>query len=159
MRRLRAASWLAVLLLAPSTAAAAAEVLDADAPLFVSPTLALAWAELTERKAQARVVVIRVVNTERRYHYVTVEGVDAAGRWRRPVVEGLPLNEEADVRSPRGSFADFPRREIRLYRTEAELRSKQPALIVRYTRIPEGMPEFTSEPGLQGYLGLAFPRR
>jgi len=61
-------------------------------------------------------------------------------------------------KDPRAGFADFPRREIHLYASEADWRARKPALTVYYLGVPDTTPEFTSEAALDAYLAGTQPR-
>ena len=87
-----------------------------------------------------------------------MEGVDPFTGRRTAVVEGAPLGTRADVKSPRAGFADFPRREIHLYASEAEWRVRKPALTVYYLGVPDTTPEFTSAAALDAHLAGTQPR-
>jgi hypothetical protein len=60
--------------------------------------------------------------------------------------------------TPRRTFADHPRREIRLYRTEGEWKADAPALTIYYLGVPDTTPEFASEAALASYLTEAVAR-
>ncbi len=87
-----------------------------------------------------------------------MEGVGPLTGRRTAVVEGAPLGTRADVKSSRAGFADFPRREIHLYASEAEWRVRKPALTVYYLGVPDTAPGFTSEAALDAYLAGTQPR-
>jgi len=73
-------------------------------------------------------------------------------------VDGRPLGDRVDVRTPRGTFADLPRREIQLYRTDADWQAKRPTLTIFYLGVPDTTPEFTSEAALFTYLTEALAK-
>jgi hypothetical protein len=60
--------------------------------------------------------------------------------------------------TPRRTFQDHPRREIRLYRTESDWESDVPALTIYYLGVPDTTPEFGSESALAAYLSSAVAR-
>ena len=97
-------------------------------------------------------VVIRVALASATYSYVRVDAVDPFTRARRPVVPGGTLTGVIDVLSPRATFDDFPRREIRLYRTADDWRADVAALRIYYLGVPYTTPEFSSESALLSYL-------
>ena len=97
-------------------------------------------------------VVIRVTNPERRFAYLRIDGVDPFTQRRTTLTDSLPIGARADIRTPRSSFADWPRREIHLYATEADWRAGQSSLTVYYLGVPDTTPEFTSEAALDSYL-------
>ena len=105
-------------------------------------------------------MVTRVSTPAARYAFLHVEGVNPFTGRRTAIVEGVRLGARADVRSPRAGFADFPRREIHLYATEADWRARKPTLTVYYLGVPDTTPEFTSEAALDAYLsGTQSPAR
>jgi hypothetical protein len=134
-------------LLAAVALSAAEEVHGADS-VFRGETVSIVWGVLHDPRADDAVAVTRIVNTARRYRYVSVEGVDPFGGGKTVLADGLPLDEQVEVRSPRGGFAAHPRREIHLFRDAVELRARTPALTVYYLGIPDTTPEFTSEAAL-----------
>jgi hypothetical protein len=125
--------------------------------VFASPGLSIVWAVLRAPAEEQTVVVTRVSNPEGRYVYLRVEGVNPFTGRRTAIVEGVPLGARADVKSPRAGFADFPRREIHLYATEAEWRARKPSLTVYYLGVPDTTPEFTSQAALDAYLAGTQP--
>ncbi len=123
--------------------------------IFTSPGLAIVWAVQKGAREDESVVVTRIVNTAGRWSVVSVEGVDPFTGRRAPVTEGLPLQEQIDVRSLRRSFEDYPRREVHLYATATDWRAGKPGLTVYYLGVPDTTPEFTSELSMQSYLAAA----
>ena len=146
-----------LLVLTTAVAAQEREVHGADS-VFVSATVSVAWAVLKAPVEQNSVVLMRIVNTTRRYAFVGVEGVDPFTRRRAVIAEGRPLGGELGVRSARGSFEDYPRREIHLYTTEENWLARTSALTVYYLGVPDTTPEFTTESAALTYLAGAFKR-
>ena len=151
---------LALPLLAPvlAPAWAHAETVHGADSVFLSPGIGIAWGVLRGETEEETVVVTHVSNPMARYAYLRVEGVNPFTGRRTAIVEGVPLGKRADVRSPRSGFADFPRREIHLYASEADWRARKPALTVYYLGVPDTTPEFTSEAALDAYLAGTQPR-
>jgi hypothetical protein len=147
---------LALPLLAPLLAHA--ETVHGADSVFASPGIRIVWGVLRASTEGGTVVVTRISNPMARYAYLRVEGVDPFTGRRTAVVEGAPLGGRADVKSPRAGFADFPRREIHLYASEADWRARKPALTVYYLGVPDTTPEFTSEAALEAYLAGTPPR-
>jgi hypothetical protein len=146
---------LALPLLAPVWAQA--ETVHGADSVFAAPSIGIAWGVLRAPTEEETVVVTRVSNPMARYAYLRVEGVNPFTGRRTAIVEGVPLGERADVKSPRAGFADFPRREIHLYATEAEWRARKSSLTVYYLGVPDTTPEFTSQAALDAYLAGAQP--
>ena len=152
----------AVLLAFAWSGAASAQVpqLHGADTVFVSPTVTIVWAVLRDPKQEQPLAIARVINTARLYDFVSIEGVDPFHGRRALVADGVVLNEQADIRSPRGSFADYPRREFHFYRTAADLRARRAALTVYYLGLPDTTPELRSEAGVEAWFSLALnPRR
>ena len=137
---------------------AQAETVHGADSVFAAPGIGIAWGVLRAATEEETVVVTRVSNPMARYAYLRVEGVNPFTGRRTAVVEGVPLGARTDVKSPRAGFADFPRREIHLYATEAEWRARKPSLTVYYLGVPDTTPEFTSEAALDAYLAGTQPR-
>ena len=131
---------------------AQAEAVHGADSVFASPGLAIVWGILRAPTEEQTLVVTRVRNPSGRYAYLRVEGVDPFTQRRATIVDGTPLGAFADITSPRAGFADFPRREIHLYASEADWRARKPALTVYYLGVPDTTPEFTSERALAAYL-------
>jgi hypothetical protein len=148
-----------VALAAPDIARAQAPQLHGADTVLISPSVTIIWGVLRDPKQELALAVARVINTARRYDFVTLEAVDPFSGCRATVAAGVPLNEQADLRSPRGSYADYPRREFHFYRSAADLRAKRPALIVYYVSLPDTTPELRSEAALQAWFSLALNQR
>ncbi len=136
---------------------AQAETVHGADSVFAAPGIGIAWGVLRAPTEEETIVVTRVSNPMARYAYLRVEGVNPFTGRRTAVVEGVPLGARTDVKSPRSGFADFPRREIHLYATEAEWRARKPSLTVYYLGVPDTTPEFTSQAALDAYLAGAQP--
>jgi hypothetical protein len=146
-------------LAAPDNARAQAPQLHGADTVLISPTITIIWGVLRDPKQELALAVARVINTARRYDFVTLEAVDPFSGRRATVAAAVPLNEQADLRSPRGSYADYPRREFHFYRSAADLRAKRPALTVYYVSLPDTTPELRSEAALQAWFSLALNQR
>lgn len=161
MRRARRAASAAALLALAWTGAAPAQApqLHGADTVLVSPTVTILWAVLRDPNQEQPLAIARVISTARSYEFVSVEGVDPFRERRAPVADGVVLNGQADIRSPRGSFADYPRREFHFYRTAADLRARRPALTVYYLGLPDTTPELSSEAAVEAWFSLALNRR
>ena len=138
--------------------AAEPEVHGADS-VFAAWGLAIVWGVLADPIEDRSVVVTRISNPARRYAYLSVEGVDPFTGRRALIVDGLRIASHLDVRSPRPSFAELPRREIHLYGNLEDWRARRPALTVYYLGVPDTTPEFASEDRLSTYLATASSER
>jgi hypothetical protein len=81
-----------------------------------------------------------------------VVGIDPFSKQEQSLRPARASTDAIDLRGPRARFADFPRTEIRLYDSEAAVRSGAPALTVFFLGVPDTTPEFTSEEKLEAYL-------
>lgn len=147
-----------LLLASPTLATAQGTVIHGADAVFAGQGVAIAWGILKAPVEEQSLVVIRIVPLRPAYAYVSVDAVDPFRGERRLVLEGRPLGAELDVRSPRATFADLPRREIRLYLTADDWRAGRAALTVYYLGVPDTTPEFTSEAALLAYLAGALSR-
>lgn len=152
--------WLALALLLAMPAPAVGRDLDVhgESAVFASHGVAMAWGMLKGASDAETQVVLRIVPAGATFAVVRIEGVDPFSQNRRLIVDGQPLGERLEVRIPRATFAGFPRREIRFYRTEADWQAKRPALSIFYLGVPDTTPEFLSEAALDAYLTDALAR-
>jgi len=155
----RARAWWCVLtpglLLYPSLVMGQGQEIHGGDSVFSGQGVAIVWGVLKGAVEEQTEVIIRVAPLGQAYTYISVEAVDPFSRERRVVLPGRPLAGQLDVRSLRSTFADFPRREIRFYRTADDWRSGKPVLTVYYLGVPDTTPEFTSEAALFAYLAAA----
>jgi hypothetical protein len=131
-------------------AAQAAEV-HGENSRFAGHGVALAWAILKAPVEDQSQVVVRMIPTDARYVTVGVEGVDPFTQARRTILSAQPLGAGLDVRSARGSFADFPRREFHFY-LATDWQAKQPGVTIYFMGVPDTAPEFLAEAALSAYL-------
>jgi len=120
--------------------------------VFAGEGIAIAWGILKAAVEDQSQVILRIVPLGQPFAAVRIEAVDPFTTKRDVVLDGQPLRDRLDIRSPRGSFADFPRREIHLYRTAADWQARRPTATVYYLGVPDTTPEFISEAGLFAYL-------
>jgi hypothetical protein len=144
---------LAILGAWPIPAAGQGQERHGENSVFASPGVTIAWGVRRGATEEATEVVVRIVVSGGAYTQLDVEMVDPFTRERRAVLRDRPLAGALDVRSPRASFADFPRREFR-FRSVPE----GPVLTVYYLGVPDTTPEFTSEAALAAYLDDAVTR-
>lgn len=147
-----------VMLACPALGFAQVQAVHGENSVFAGQGVAIAWAVLKGAEEERTQVVIRIVPAGERYAYVMIEGVDPFTHKRQVILEGSPLREGLEVRSPRGTFADLPRREIHLYRTARDWQARQPSVTVYYLGIPDTTPEFTSDGPLLTYLAEALAK-
>ncbi len=139
----------------PTLAAGQGRVVHGEDSVFTGPGVAIAWGVLRAAVEDDAQVIVRIAIASRSYGYVSVDGVDPFTQARRPVLLARPVTDVVDVRSARTSFADFPRREVRLYRTPDDWRAGAIALTVYYLGVPDTTPEFASEAAVLAYLAAA----
>jgi hypothetical protein len=120
--------------------------------VFAGEGVAIAWGILKAPVEDQSQVTLRIVPRGRSVAVVRIEAVDPFTAKRQVVLDGQPLGERLDVHSLRGSFADFPRREILLYRTVADWRAGRPTAVIYYLGVPDTTPEFASQGALDAYL-------
>jgi hypothetical protein len=132
--------------------------LHGERDVFTTPGVVLVWAVLRAPIEDDTQVVIRVVLTAETYAYIRLYGSDPFTGERRVMAPGGRIRGMAHLSTPRRTFAEHPRREIRLYRTETEWTTDVPALTIYYLGVPDTTPEFVSEAELASYLADAVAR-
>jgi hypothetical protein len=150
--RLRGAALLLVLLASPIPAAGQAREVHGESSVFAGEGIAIAWGILKAAVEDQSQVILRIVPLGNPVAVLRIEGVDPFTQKRDVVLAGQPLGDRLDVRSLRGTFADFPRREIQLYRTTADWHARRPTATIYYLGVPDTTPEFISEAALSAYF-------
>ena len=149
---------LAVLLLGlPGLAAGQGREIHGENSTFAGEGVAMAWGILKAASEDQSQVVIRIVPLSGVYAYASVEGVDPFTQKRQEILGGHPLTGTLEIRSPRATFAEFPRREIRVF-TAGDWRAGRPTLIIYYMGVPDTTPEFLTESALSAYLDAALTK-
>ncbi|HEX9899463.1 MAG TPA: hypothetical protein VGC81_09560 [Candidatus Methylomirabilis sp.] len=120
--------------------------------VFAGEGVAIAWGILKAPVEDQSQVILRIVPRGQPVAAVRIEAVDPFTQKREVVLDGQPLGERLDVRSLRRSFADFPRREVLLYRTVADWQARRPTATIYYLGVPDTTPEFASQGALDAYL-------
>jgi len=150
---------LVLLLLAmPTLAPGQSQEVHGENSVFAGHGVAIAWGVLKGAVEEETQVVLRIVPMGESFAAVRIEGVDPFTQNRQVIVDGRALGDGLDVRTPRGTFADFPRREIHLYRTDADWQARKPTVTIFYLGLPDTTPEFTSEAALFAYLAEALAK-
>jgi hypothetical protein len=137
---------------AQSVAGEAPREMHGMADVFSAPGVALAWGVLRGADEKATLVVIRVVTHRASYPWFAVVGSDPFTKSKHQVLAAIRTADVNDLRASRAQFADFPRTELRFYKSEAAARQDRPALVVFYLGVPDTTPEFATEDKLQSYL-------
>jgi hypothetical protein len=153
--RLRGVALLLLLLASPIPAAGQAREVHGENSVFAGEGIAIVWGILKAPVEDQSQVILRIVPLVQPFAAVRIEAVDPFTQKRDVVLHGQPLGDRLDVRSLRGSFADFPRREIYLYRTVADWQARRPTATIYYLGVPDTTPEFTSEAAFSAYLADA----
>lgn len=144
--------WLCwLLLLGAAGLAGAAEQVHGENSSFRGHGVVMAWAVFKAADEDRSEVVIRL-ETDPAFRFLRWDGVDPFTGARRVISPGHPLGKRVELRSLRGSFAEFTRREFHFFRTAEELQADRPALTVYFMGIPDTAPEFLAEAALQSYL-------
>jgi hypothetical protein len=147
-----------VLLMVPTLARSQGQEIHGENSVFAGHGVAIAWGVLKGATEEETQVILRVVPMDISFADVRIEGVDPFTQNRQVIVDGQPLHDPLDVRTARGTFADFPRREIRLYRNDADWQAHKPTVTIFYLGLPDTTPEFTSEAALFTYLDAALAK-
>jgi hypothetical protein len=124
-----------------------------ESSVFATTGVVIVWGILRGATEEQTQVVITILVDANTYTHIGVDEVDPFSNARRSATWApgvlTPPETEVEVRSPRSTFSDFPRREIRLYRAGL------PAATIYYLGVPDTTPEFTSEAALIAYLTAA----
>ena len=146
----------------PVPGAAQGREVHGESSSFGGRGVALAWGVLRAATEEDTLAVLRIGSVGGAYTMVEVDGVDPFSRAREAILAAGRLadapGQTVDVRTPRARFADFPRREVRLYRTAEDWQAGRPALTVYFLGLPDTTPEFTSEAALTAYLTAALAK-
>jgi len=118
---------------------------------FVGHGVALVWGVLRGAREDETQVVLRVALAGGEYVAISVVGVDPFTQRRENFLVMQALGERVDIRTPRSTFADFPRREIHFY-TATDRHARRPSLTVYFMGLPDTTPEFATEVALVRYL-------
>ena len=147
-----------VLLVMPTLALGQGQEIHGENSVFLGQGVAIVWGVLKGATEEQTQVILRIVSTDTSFADVRIEAVDPFTQNRQMIIDGQPLHDHLDVRTPRGTFADFPRREIRLYRTDADWQADKPSVTIFYLGLPDTTPEFSSEAALFSYLDGALTK-
>lgn len=128
------------------------EVLHGADGIFVTTDAAIVWAVLRQPGGDKAGVWLRVVNSNRKFSHVAIDGLDPFSKKRERVEAGIKLEAEARIASDRDTFSDLPSREVHLYRSEADWRAGKPALTVYYLGVPDTTPEFSTRAAMDEYF-------
>ncbi len=142
----------------PAVAPGQGREVHGENSVFAGEGVAIAWGILKAPVEDQSQVILRIVPLGKSVAALRIEAVDPFTQKRDVVLDGESLGDRLDVRSLRGSFADFPRREVHLYRTAADWQARRPNATIYYLGVPDTTPEFTSEAALSAYLAEALAK-
>jgi hypothetical protein len=148
---LRTALCAAMLLAWPASARTQAQGIHGENSSFLGEGVAMVWGVLRGASEASTQVVLRIAPAGGEYRSVSVDGIDPFTQGRKVLVERRPLGDQLEIRTPRATFADLPRREIHFYK-QAGRGTEEPSLTVYFMGLPDTTPEFGSEAALLGYL-------
>jgi hypothetical protein len=148
--------WVVVLSL-PVAAFSQGRQVHGENSSFIGHGVAMVWGVLRGASEESTQVILRIVPAGGDYAAVSLDGVDPFTQRRQELLGMQPLGSQLDVRTSRGTFADFPRREIHLY-TANDQHAHRPGLTVYFMGLPDTTPEFTSEAELRKYLDDALAK-
>jgi hypothetical protein len=117
----------------------------------------MVWGVLRGASEESTQVILRIVPAGGEYVAVSLDGVDPFTQRRRELLGMQPLGNQLDVRTSRGTFADFPRREIHFF-TANDQHAQRPSLTIYFMGLPDTTPEFTSETALRKYVDETLAR-
>lgn len=155
---LRRVGLVLVLLVWPVSAPGQGHEIHGANSVFAGEGVAIAWGILKAAVEDQSQVILRIIPLGKPVAALRIEAVDPFTQKRDVVLAEQPLEDRLEVRSLRGNFADFPRREIQLYRTAADRQAQRPNTTIYYLGVPDTTPEFTSEAALSAYLDKALAK-
>lgn len=125
----------------PAVAADPPRQIHGSADAFAASGIALAWGVLRAPKEDDTAVVIRIEPDASVYAWVEVVGNDPFTQREETVLRATEVGGPFDLKVPRARFAEFPRTEIRLWRSGSAPGAAPPALTVYYVGVPDTTPE------------------
>jgi hypothetical protein len=140
-----------VLLLGLAGAAGGAEQVHGENSEFVGHGVAIVWGILRGTGEGDTQVVLHIAPAGGAFAAVSLEGVDPFTHRRQEFVRTRALSSGVELRTPRATYADFPRREVHFYAARDQ-DAQRPSLTVYFMGLPDTTPEFASEATLRGYL-------
>ena len=146
-----AALFSITLLSAPAPVAGQEQQVHGENSSFLGNGVAMVWVVLRGTSEEDTQVILRIAPAGGEFAAVSLDGVDPFTQQRREFLARRPLGNGLEVRTPRASFADFPRREIHFYAAGGQ-NAKGPRLIVYFMGLPDTSPEFNSEAALKQYV-------
>lgn len=155
MRNLSLLAWTALLSMAlltvPAPVASEGQQVHGENSSFVGNGVAMVWGILRGASNEDAQVILRIAPAGGDYVAISLDGVDPFTQRRQELFGMQTMADPLDVRTPRGTFADLPRREIHFY-TANDQHAQRPSLTVYFMGLPDTTPEFASEAALRRYL-------
>jgi hypothetical protein len=143
---------------ASAQSAAATREIHGSADAFVAERAALAWAVLRAAKEDDTAVVIRIDVDAQTYAWIEVAGKDPFTQREERHLAAVAVGGPFDLKVPRARFADFPRTEIRLWRSGPPPGAAPPALVIYYLGVPDTTPEVARAADLDRSLSARIAR-
>ena len=138
--------------------ATATREIHGSADAFAAERTALAWAVLRAPKAEETAVVIRIEAEAQAYAWIEIVGKDPFTQREERLLAATAVGGPFDLKVPRARFADFPRTEIRLWRSGSPPSASPPALVVYYLGVPDTTPEILHAADLDRSLSARIAR-
>ena len=129
-----------------------------SADAFAMPGMALAWAVLRAPRDEDTAVIIRIEADTRIHAWIEVVGKDPFTQRDQRLLAMTAVGGPFDLKMPRARFADFPRTEIRLWRSGPNPGAAPPALVVYYLGVPDTTPEIVAAADLDRSLSARIER-
>ena len=142
----------------PGPAVDSAREVHGSADAFAMPGLALAWAVLRAPKDDETTVVMRIDADPSTYGWVEVVGQDPFSQRQDRLQPATAIGGPFDLKVARARFAEFPRTEIRLWKTGPAPDGAPPALVVYYLGVPDTTPEIAQPQELDRSLSARLGR-
>ena len=139
------------------TAAGTREI-HGSADAFAAGRTALAWAVLRAAKEDDTAVVIRIEADAQAFAWIEVVGKDPFTQREERFLPATAVGGPFDLKVARARFADFPRTEIRLWRSGPDSRAAAPALVIYYLGVPDTTPEIARAGDLDRSLSARIAR-
>ena len=138
--------------------AAGTREVHGSADAFAAERTALAWAVLRAAKEEDAAVVIRIDADAQAYAWIEVVGRDPFTQRQERFLAATAVGGPFDLKVPRARFADFPRTEIRLWRSGPPPNAAPPALVIYYLGVPDTTPEVVRAADLDRSLSARIAR-
>jgi hypothetical protein len=139
-------------------AADAGREIHGSADAFAMPGLSLAWAVLRAPKDDEAAVVIRIEPDPAMFGRIEVVGKDPFTQREERLQPATSVGGAFDLKVPRVRFADFPRTEIRLWKSGSGSEGVVPAVVVYYLGVPDTTPEVVQAGDLDRSLSARIAR-